>query len=153
MGSITILNAYSVDFKIPLQRNSGVVAAIVLPFRVAETTPHMQRPSVYKYTVTDPPGVNVHRLRNALGLSQRALAEKCHPTIEHTTIRRLENNLGFTQDTLERVAKAIGVQVYELFLPPALAEWPSLPREAQVRLAEGVQDAALAARYRPKKSM
>lgn len=112
----------------------------------------MQRPSVYAYTVTDPPGVNVHRLRHAYGYSMRTLGDKCHPAIEHTTIRRLENNLGFTQDTLERVAKALGVKVYELFLPPELAEWPSLPREAQVRLAEGVQDAVLAARYRPKKT-
>ena len=69
----------------------------------------MQRPSVYAYTITDPPGVNVYRLRITLGLSQRDLAKKCRPTIEHTTIRRLENNLGFTQDTLERVAKALGV--------------------------------------------
>ncbi|HJX18495.1 MAG TPA: helix-turn-helix transcriptional regulator [Acidiferrobacterales bacterium] len=99
----------------------------------------MQRPSVYTYTVTDPPGVNVHRLRNALGLSQRALAEKCHPTIEHTTVRRLENNLGFTQDTLERVAKALGVQVYELFLPPELAAWPKLSQKVRKRLAESIQ--------------
>ena len=101
----------------------------------------MQRPSVYAYTITDPPGVNVHRLRDTLGLSLRALAEKCHPTIEHTTVRRLENNLGFTQDTLERVAKALGVQVYELFLPPELAAWPKLPEKARKRLAERIQPA------------
>lgn len=111
----------------------------------------MQRPSVYAYTVTNPPGVNVYRLRHAFGYSMRALGDKCHPPIEHTTIRRLENNLGFTQDTLERVAKALGVNVYELFLPTELAEWPSLPREARARLAESVQDAAIATHYKSKK--
>ena len=98
----------------------------------------MQRPSVYPYTIKEPPGVNVNRLRNTLGLSQRALAEKCHPTIEHTTVRRLEHNLGFTQDTLERVARALGVQVYELFLPPELAAWPTLPLKVRKRLAESI---------------
>lgn len=151
MSSDMANNIYSVDFKRTKLINSGSVPAIVLRFRVAETTPRMQRPSVYTYTVTDPPGVNVYRLRQAYGWSMRDLGEKCHPSIEHTTIRRLENNLGFTQDTLERVAKALRVKVYELFLPPELAEWPSLSREAQVRLAESVQDAAVAARYKSKK--
>ena len=112
----------------------------------------MQRPSVYAYDVKDPPGVNVYRLRNAHGWSMRALADKCRPALEHTTIRRLEHNLGFTQDTLERVAKALGVQVYELFLPPELAEWPTLSQKARERLAESVQDAADALRYRPSKT-
>lgn len=101
----------------------------------------MKRPSVYVYDVKDPPGVNVYRLRNAHGWSMRTLADKCHPALEHTTIRRVERNEGFTQDTLERVAKALGVQVYEFFLPPELVEWPSLPQKVRQRLAKSVQDA------------
>lgn len=112
----------------------------------------MQRPSVYPYAVKEPPGIHVHRIRNALGLSQRALADKCHPALDHTTIRRLENNNGYTQDTLERVAKALGVRVFELFLPPELSDWPSLPEKARARLAESVQDAAAASYYRSHKT-
>lgn len=101
----------------------------------------LQRPSVYPYTVKEPPGVNIHRLRHAHGLSIRALADRCKPPLDHSTIRRLEHNQGYTQDTLERVAKALGVRVYELFLPPELAEWPTLPPEVRARLAESVADA------------
>ena len=111
----------------------------------------MQRPSVYQYAVTDPPGVNVHRLRNAYDWSLRTLADKCKPPLEHTTIRRLEHNLGYTQDTIERVAVALGVPVYSLFLPPELADWPSLPASVRARIAESVQDAAAAAHYRKAK--
>lgn len=104
----------------------------------------MQRPSVYAYTVTEPPGVNVHRLRNQRGLSQRALADRCNPALDHTTIRRLEHNIGYTQDTLERVAKALGVTVPELFLPPDLAGLVKLPDDVRARLAETINDAVIA---------
>lgn len=77
----------------------------------------MQRPSVYPYTITEPPGVNVHRLRETKGLSMRELAQKCQPPLDHTTIRRIERNEGFTKDSLERVAKTLGVRVIDLFCP------------------------------------
>ena len=77
----------------------------------------MQRPSVYHYQITEPPGVNVHRLRETKGWPMRELAQRCRPPLDHTTIRRLEYNNGYTQDTLERVAKALGVRVVDLFCP------------------------------------
>ena len=77
----------------------------------------MKRPSVYSYNVTEPPGVNLHRLRNERGWSMRELAHKCRPRLDHTTIRRLEYNQSYTQDSLERVAKALDVTVPELFWP------------------------------------
>lgn len=77
----------------------------------------MQRPSVYPYSIIEPPGVNVHRFREAKGWPMRELAQKCRPPVDHTTIRRLENNGGYTQDTLERVAQALGVRVIDLFCP------------------------------------
>lgn len=104
----------------------------------------MRRKSVYSYNITAPPGVNVHRLRNDHEWSQRELADRCKPALDHTTIRRLEYNEGYTQDTLERVAKALGVTVPELFLPPELADWPRLSTPAQERLAEAITDARLA---------
>lgn len=110
----------------------------------------MQRKSVYHYTVTDPPGVNVHRLRNERDWSQRQLADACRPALDHTTIRRLEHNQGYTQDTLERVARALGVTVTELFLPAELADWPRLSQPAQTRLADAIADARLAEQARKK---
>lgn len=118
----------------------------------------MQRPSVYTYTIEAPPGVNVHRLRNAIGWSMRQLADHCHPALDHTTVRRLEHNEGYTQDTLERIAAALGkglgvkLMVADLFLPPELADWPALSERARVRIAESVQDAAAATRYKAHKT-
>lgn len=113
----------------------------------------MQRPSVYPYTITDPPGINIHRLRIALGWSMREAADKCKPALDHTTWRRLEHNQGFTQDSIERVAKALKVPRWQdLFLPPELADWSHLPERARARLAESVQDAAVASRCHPAKN-
>ena len=113
----------------------------------------MQRPSVYTYTIQDPPGVNVHRLRNTIGWTMRELAQRCYPPLDHTTIRRLEQNDGFTQDTVERVAKALGVIKWQdLFLPPELAEWPHLPKRVRARIVAFVKDAAVARRYRLQKT-
>jgi hypothetical protein len=78
----------------------------------------------------------------------RALAERCEPELDHTTIGRLERNEGFTQDTLERIAKVLRVAVPDLFLPPELADWPTLSPKAQERIAETVRDAATAQRYK-----
>lgn len=97
---------------------------------------------------SDAPGFNVHRHRSRLKLSQRALAEKCRPALDHTTIRRLELNRGYTQDTLDRVAHALGVSIQDLFLPPELSEWAELPQKSRQRIAESIQDAAAAYRFR-----
>ena len=81
----------------------------------------MQRPSVYTYGITEPPGANVYYFRNKAGWSMRELAAMCKPPLEHTTIRRIENNLGYTQDTLEKIAKALGVTVVTLFCRKGLS--------------------------------
>ena len=149
--SEVLSNVYRVDLRATQRTVFGVVRALTHPFRVAENAPAMQRPSVYPYTITDPPGANVHRLRNAFGWSMRELADKCHPALDHTTVRRLERNEGFTQDTIERIAKALKVPRWQdLFLPPELADWSHLPERARARLAEAVQDAA--SRYSTKKT-
>lgn len=78
----------------------------------------------------------------------RKLAEKCEPELDHTTVRRLERNEGYTQDTLERIAAALHTTVESLFLPPALADWPALTPQNQARIAETIRDAATAQRYK-----
>lgn len=88
----------------------------------------MERPSNYPFTIKDPPGVNIHRLRSAKGWGLRDLAKKCRPPLDHTTVRRLEQNKGYTQDSLERVAKALGVTVQEFFCPKGLQASEQLRR-------------------------
>lgn len=95
-----------------------------------------------------PPGCNIYRLRMQLGISMRTLAERCEPEVDHTTIRRLERNEGYTQDTLERVAKVLGTTVEALFLPAELADWPTLNAQARGRIAETLRDAATAQRFK-----
>lgn len=106
-----------------------------------------------------PPGVNIRRLREAAGLSLRGLAALCDVpsdarTLDHTTIRRLERNEGYTQDSLTRIAAALTkalathISVPDLFLPPELFDWRELPEEARARIAAGVRDALAAERYR-----
>jgi len=132
-------------FKAKLNKNTGGVPAVVIPFRVAQTALMGIR---YSDHAKEPPGCNIYKLRQALGLSQRAVADKCRPALDHTTIRRLENNQGYTQDTLERVARVFNVTIQELFLPPELAEWPTLPEEARERIAASIADSAIATKYR-----
>lgn len=141
---------HRVDFKSTVRATLGGVSAVTHVFRAAHNAT-MQRPSVYPYNITDPPGVNIHRLRNALGWSLRELADRCQPALDHTTVRRVERNEGFTQDSIERIAKALKIPRWQdLFLPPELADWPHLPERARARLAESVQDAATATLYRKK---
>ena len=111
----------------------------------------MKRASVYPYTIKEPPGATVHRLRELRGWSQRELAARCVPELEHTTIRRIEQNQGFTMDTLARVAKALGCRSYvELFTPVELADLclPDLPEHERSRILGLVQDLVWAWRKR-----
>lgn len=120
----------------------------------------MKRQSTYPYTITEPPGVNVHALREEADMSQRELADRCVPPLSHTAIRRIEHNQGYTQDTLERLAVALGkalhrkITVAELFYPPEVSDWlneyKTLPPEARARIVDMVHDAHAAYVYRKR---
>lgn len=72
---------------------------------------------------------NLRRLRVARGLAQEALAVDAG--IDRTYVSRLERNLeNPTVAVLERLAKALGVEIVELFIvPEAGAEPPAtLPK-------------------------
>ena len=97
---------------------------------------------------TSPPGINIWRLRVARGWSMRALADHCKPALDHTTVRRVEHNAGFTQDTLERIAAALGVPLLTLLLPPELEAWGQLAPDSRERLAHLMRDTLDAQRLR-----
>lgn len=134
----------------PPRYNGGVVTAIVLPFRVAEnTTMEKQRAHTTKYH--EAPGINVLKLREERGWSLRELGHRCKPELDHTTIRRVEQNGGWTRDTIERVAHALGLKQYQdLFLPPELFAYSFLGPEAREKVASMIQDTSDAEQYRKR---
>ena len=111
----------------------------------------MQRNSVYPYTLTEPPGVNIRALRLARDWSQRTLADHCEPPLDHTTIQRMERNKHYTSDSIGRVAAALGVRVQDLFLPPEIRLYGTLPGDLRTRLASVIADTAAAYEARAKR--
>lgn len=147
MSTFKKINVNNVVINNTVIKKDGAVAT-VLKFPLVAHTTSMKKASSYNYNVKESPGANVFKLRTALGWSQRKLADQCNPAIDHTTVRRVENNIGYTQDTLERIAVALKVDVDNFFLPLELAEWPGLPEEVKKRIAQSVQDAVIANKYR-----
>jgi len=144
--------ARSVAVKGTASHTSGATRAVVLPFRVADTATMENEPN-YNDEANMPPGVNIRNLREARGLSLREMGRACIPELAHTTITRIENNGGWQRETIERLAKALGVKHYQdLFLPPELFNYAYLDDEAKKRVANMVQDSSDAQQYR-KRSM
>lgn len=102
------------------------------------------RPHSTPYTETDTPGVNIHRLRIARGWSQGTLAQACRPPMDTSAISRIERNIGFTQEALQRIAAALGVDYQALFYPPEIAAYATLPADVRQRLADTIADVAAA---------
>ena len=123
--------------------NGGVAA--VVPFE------NLGEHGVNKETgcfIMPTPGDNIRKRRKEAGLSMRALAEKCNPALDHTTVRRIELGQGFTQDTLERIAVALNCDMTDFFLPDELEGWSELTEAERQQIGTMVQNAALAARYK-----
>lgn len=104
----------------------------------------MARPDSVPYLETDPPGVNVYRLRMARGWSQHELARRCAPPMDPSAVSRVEHNQGYTQDSLTRIAAALGVPAQSLFYPPEIVTYARLPDAIRSRLADTIADAAAA---------
>jgi transcriptional regulator with XRE-family HTH domain len=142
---------------VPFRPRSGTKNGLYSQLAIHDAS-RMKRASVYTYSVTEPPGANIHRLREEAGMGLRELADACVPPITHTTLSRIERNHGYTQDTLERLAvaltRALGrkITVSDFFLPPAAAEmiseYKTLPPDAQQRVTDMVKDTAAAYKYR-----
>jgi len=134
----------------PNKNSNGTFTAVVIPFHVADTS-RMENKAPYNTEADQPPGINIRRLRKEQELSLRELGSRCIPELVHTTIRRVENNDGWTRDTIMRLAKALGIKNYtDLFLPPELFAYSYLDTEAKERVANMVQDSADAFQYRKR---
>lgn len=99
---------------------------------ITHTAPH------HMTNLTDVPGVNIRRLRTAKGLTYRALSAAITRTtgqdVHFTTVRRIERNEYWSHRDLPLIARALGVDLVELFLRPGterpdLADLPPVGRE------------------------
>lgn len=95
-----------------------------------------------------PPGSTIRRLREARGWSLADLAAHCVPALERSTVYRIETGPGYTADSLDRIAHALGVSVPDLFLPADLAELALLDPHQRARVLDYARDLADASRYR-----
>lgn len=153
-----MMRILSVDFSAPANAGRrgrpGAVTAVAEVGESEEDGPLTETDAMTANAhPTDPPGSQVYRLRRALGWSQRRLADACIPPLDHTTVHRVERGIGYTSDTLERLANAFSralpsrggrpaVTVADLFLPPELADWAALPQDVRARLALVITDVA-----------
>jgi len=95
-----------------------------------------------------PPGSTIRALREARSWSLADLAAHCTPPLERSTVYRIETGPGFTADSLERIAHALGVTVPDLFLPADLAELAHLDPHQRARVLDYARVLADAIRYR-----
>ncbi len=67
-------------------------------------------------------GMNVRRRREELGISQERFAELCglHRTYI-SDLERFQRNISI--NNIERIASALGVDAYILFMKPEESEW------------------------------
>ena len=93
------------------------------------------------------PGENIRKRRVKEKLSMRQLASMCSPTLDHTTVRRVEMNEGYTQDTLEKIAQVLKCKVEDFFLPQGLEGWSVLPEQDQEYIIRSVRNAEIAQKY------
>lgn len=94
------------------------------------------------------PGKRIRELRQKSGLSLREFASRCNPPMDYTTVGRIERNMGYTGDSLERFADVLGCEVSDFFLPDQLAAFAELPADMQNDVARYIDTLRLAAKNR-----
>ena len=72
------------------------------------------------------PGERIRELRKKAGLTIHEVAEESNPPMDFSTVERIENNNGYTSDTMSRIAEVIGCEVHDFFLPEGLAGYTNL---------------------------
>ena len=94
------------------------------------------------------PGKRIRELRKQAGYSLRDFASQCNPPMDYTTVGRIERNMGYTGDSLERFAAVLNCEVSDFFLPDSLARFTELPQEMRDRVALYINDLADATKNR-----
>ncbi len=94
------------------------------------------------------PGKRIRELRKQAGLSLRDLAAQCNPPMDYSTVGRIERNMGYTGDSLERFARVLDCEVYDFFLPDELTGFTELPADMRNNVANHIEMLRLATRNR-----
>ena len=75
-------------------------------------------------------------MRKRAGYPLRDLAARCNPPMDYSTVGRIERNMGYTGDSLERIAKVLDCEVYDFFLPDELTGFTELPADMRSNVAD-----------------
>ena len=94
------------------------------------------------------PGDRIREIRKAKGYTLRAMAENCNPPVDYTTIGRIEKNIGYTKDSLERFAKVLDCNVSDFFLYDELKGFTELPDDLRQDISKQIQHALIVAKNR-----
>lgn len=94
------------------------------------------------------PGKRIRYLRKQAGYSLREFASRCNPPMDYTTVGRIERNMGYTGDSLERFATVLNCEVSDFFLPDSLVRFTELPPQMRERVALYINDLADASKNR-----
>lgn len=94
------------------------------------------------------PGDRIREIRKAKGYTLRSMAENCNPPIDYTTIGRIEKNIGYTKDSLERFAAVLGCTVSDFFLYDDLKGFTELPDDLRKDVAKHIEHLQIVARNR-----
>ena len=101
-----------------------------------------------KIMETELPGKRIRELRKKAGYSMRSFAAACNPPMDFTTVGRIEKNLGYTGDSLERFARVLDCEVSDFFLPDELAAFAELPADMRDNVARHIEMLRLANKNR-----
>lgn len=94
------------------------------------------------------PGDRIRELRKAKGFTLRSMAENCNPPMDYTSIGRIEKNIGYTKDSLERFATVLGCNVSDFFLYDELKGFTELPEDLKQNVAKHIQHLIIVAKNR-----
>lgn len=94
------------------------------------------------------PGDRIRELRKAKGFTLRSMAENCDPPMDYTSIGRIEKNIGYTKDSLERFATVLGCNVSDFFLYDELKGFTDLPDDLKKDVAKHIQHLIIVAKNR-----
>ena len=94
----------------------------------------MKKISSYPPPCAGPPGTTIHALMSQRDWCLRDLAQHSELSVGHLS-KVLSGKAGYSRDCLQKISKALDVEVHELYFPPEFALLKKLPTEIQDRIA------------------